>query len=553
MASQTGSKSKSRIVLPFAICLLILTPVTVYFFWRTPRSHSTGTTKGLQYTPGPIVGLHCKNVSTVTKCPECPKNFTVTRLAPQSVHIDHSRCPLDQPFTVYVYKQDAFPVLHATDVTEIEEILKETNSWTDNPSKACLFICVIGPAPKNTADNVITDKVHSLPHWNDGVNHVLIDVPEVGHTSPTVTSFGSALIADEMDSTQAGLLTPPVPHSKEKIAPPLLYENSQSHILYFEGESTTQNSVLSSWLDSGTLSAVNFNMKFSCNPVTYSGFDGEWGLCNNRKQRLRDCADSRFSLVLGAPLVGSVTLTRLVEALQCGAVPVIAGVKKLPFDSVINWNRAAVLLPTLPPPRDLSTLLTSFQPETLMEYRRQGRLLHELYFSSRKSVLRTIVSIMRSKFMHPPPPAQDFAGNVYKVNDDQSKIQPSFKFLNKFAIYTESLWNDPPGPFYMYPVTPYRTPYVPAMFNKPADDSPGSFMPPILKGDMFRSSLHGIHPSEGFTVVALTYHRSQHLAEFVKGFQGCAFLAKIVIVWNDEKDPSKDFRLPNIGVPIEVC
>ena len=549
-------RNRLQVTLVVIILLLILlAPFTVYYHWKSPRVHS----KGLSFTPNPMLEIDCNDGSRHHQCPSCPKNITVSISITEHDYIDHTRCPLNQPFLVYVYKQDEIPIRYMSDVAEIEAILKTTDSWTDTPSKACLFFCVIGPLPSAVNIEEMKDRLSSLPQWNDGVNHILVEIPEVGSGLSTLANFSSALIASGISSNSfmldfAHILTPPIPYSPTKLAPPALYQSSRTHVLYFEGESG--KGVLTSWLDSNILLNLKFNVKFTCEQhvgdIVHFGFAGEWGLCTSGDQRLRSCADSTFSLVLGAPHTSSITYVRLIEALRCGAVPVIVGVKQLPFDNVINWNKAGIILPDLISPPDLSALLKSFQPEALMEYRRQGRFLHETYFSSRKAVLYTIVAILRSRFMHPPPAAQEFSGKVFKVNNDHSKVPASPRFLHNYTIYSESLWNNPPGPFYMYPVTPYRVPFVSEMFNKPAVTSPDNFIPPILKGDSFRSSLHGIHPSEGFTVVALTYHRSQHLAEFVKGFEGCSFLAKIVIVWNDEKEPVKGFKLPDIGVPIEV-
>ena len=541
MAVRDGQRSCLRLVIVVTILsFLLLAPFTVYYLWRSPRLY----TKGLIFTPSPTLDFNCKNSNC--SCPVIDRN------------IDYTRCPLEQPFAVYVYRLNDIPLQYPSDITDVELILKETNSWTDTPSKACLFMCIIGPSPSNVEVAKVKLQLNSLPHWNGGINHVLIDIPVVGQVSSPIPSIGSSLVASghvvkDIRLNHLHMLTPPVSHSEIPIVPPPLYKTFRTHTLYFEGASSQR--VSTDWSNSATIKDLNFNVKFTCEQtgtVIQGNFDEEWALCVPREQRLRNCANSTFALVLGAPDTGPVTYTRLTEALRCGAVPVIIGVRQLPFDSVINWNKAAILLPVLILPHDLNNLLTSIQPETLMGYRHQGRFLHETYFSSRKSVLHTIVAIMRSRFMHLPPPAQDFSGKIFKVNDDDSTIPASPRFLSNYTIYSEDLWNSPPGPFFMYPVTPYRQPYISSMFYEPANNSQSYSKPPILKGVPFRSMLHGIHPSEGLTVVALTYHRSQHLAQFVKGFQGCSFLAKIVIVWNDEKEPDKNFKLPNIGVPIEV-
>jgi hypothetical protein len=543
MAAGDGKRSHLRLVIVITILsLLLLAPFTVYYLWRSPYLY----TKGLVFTPSPTLDLNCKN-NSFSKC-DCPK-------MDGSIAIDYTRCPLEEAFAVYVYRRDDVALQYPSDMTDIDSILKETDSWTDTPSKACLFVCIVGPSPSNVEENL---QLNSLPHWNGGINHVLINIPDIGQTSPPLASIGSSLVANgqavkDMRLNHLHMLAPPVSHSEIPIAPPSLYEISRTHTLYFEGVSS--QSVSTDWSNPAMMKDLDFNVKFTCErsgAVIRGTSDEEWALCTPQEQRLLNCANSTFALVLGAPDTSAITYTRLSEALRCGAVPVIVGVRQLPFDSVINWNKAAILLPFLSSPHDLSGLLTSLQPETLMGYRSQGRFLHETYFSSRKAVLHTIVAILRSRFMHPPPPAPDFNGKIFKVNDDDSTIPPSPRFLNNYTIYSEELWNNPPGPFFMYPVTPYRQPYVSSMFYKPTNNSPSYTKPPVLKGDPFRSTLHGIHPPEGLTVVALTYHRSQHLAQFVKGFQGCSFLAKIVIVWNDEKEPDKNFKLPNIGVPIEV-
>ena len=549
MAARDGRRNGLRPVIVVTILsLLLLALFTVYYVyvWKSPHLY----TKGLIFTPSPMLSTDCKNDS-FHRCP-CTVSATIT---PKDGNFDNTKCPLDQPFAVYVYRHEIVPLKYPSDVIDIEVLLKETNSWTDIPSKACLFVCVVGPLPMDIEVDDMDRRLDSLPYWNSGINHVLIDIPEVGQKPSAITNFSSILVANGLllDLNLLHILTPPVPYSQIPIVPPPLYQSVRAHILYFEGQSST--SVPIAWLDPDILQDLKFNVKFTCKHpggVIRGNFGEEWGLCTPQDQRLRKCTDSMFTLVLVAPYASAITYTRLTEALRCGAVPVIVGARRLPFDSVINWNKAAILLPKLISPHALSSLLTSFQPETIIDYRRQGRFLHETYFSSRKAVLYTISAILRSRFMHPPPPAEDFKGRVFKVNDDVSKIPPSPRFRNNYTIYSEDLWNNPPGPFLMYPVTPYRPPYVPSMYNKPANNSQGYSKPPVLKGKPFRSSLHGIYPSEGFTVVALTYHRSQHLAEFVKGFEGCSFLAKIVIVWNDEKEPDKSFKLPNIGVPIEV-
>ena len=153
-----------------------------------------------------------------------------------------------------------------------------------------------------------------------------------------------------------------------------------------------------------------------------------------------------------------------------------------------------------------------------MEYRRQGRFLVEMYIKDHTAV---IIAIARFKFHHPPSAVMDFSAKVFIVNNAKSKV----------PIYTEDLWNSPPD---MYPVTPHTPPYIPIMYNRQPDKimlgKASTFM-----DDSFRSSLHGNSQQECFTVVALTYNRTEHLPQFVKNFKDFRFLSKIMIVWNNKR------------------
>ena len=71
-------------------------------------------------------------------------------------------------------------------------------------------------------------------------------------------------------------------------------------------------------------------------------------------------------------------------------------------------------------------------------------------------------------------------------------------------------------------------------------------------GARFRKHLRGDYTEESFTIVTLTYHRNEQLLKMLASFEGCPYLAKVVVVWNNEEDPPRSMMWPNIGVPIEV-
>ena len=53
-------------------------------------------------------------------------------------------------------------------------------------------------------------------------------------------------------------------------------------------------------------------------------------------------------------------------------------------------------------------------------------------------------------------------------------------------------------------------------------------------------------------VVTLTYSRQDLLIQMIKSLEGVRFLHKVIIIWNNPDRPTRNFKLPSIGVPIEV-
>jgi len=70
--------------------------------------------------------------------------------------------------------------------------------------------------------------------------------------------------------------------------------------------------------------------------------------------------------------------------------------------------------------------------------------------------------------------------------------------------------------------------------------------------EQYRKQLYGHFSHEGFTLVTMTYHRNERLLQFLASFEACPYLAKVVVVWNNEEDPPSNMTWPDIGVPVEV-
>ena len=437
-------------------------------------------------------------------------------------------CPMDKPFLVYVYDTPGNSGLQNSEVmASLIKDLQLGNSWTDDPVSACIFVLVIGPWSEAVSPEDVNSLIHSLPHWQTYSNrHVLVELsPSNSKSRPfsIQVKTGAALVATSYFSTQHinYTLIPPLltKSGYHNILPPTdgLIAKTRKMFLYFEGEMENYES---------SLTIVNICNQFpksfcslKCRVRREEGaLDNEWSLCNNATDRLRSCQQAVFALVpCGSEgEVGPASFTRLLEALECGAVPVVVGNcdnGQLPFGEVIEWKDLAIFTS-----KELFTKLTLKNQTNLRKYRQRGLFIYNNYFSSELRIVESLIAIVRSHSNHPPMWYSDYIPNGLVNTMPRIAAAPIVRNITKYK-YSESVWNTSPGPFY-------------SQNSHPANQS----------------------LSEKFTIVILTYHRERDLLQLVWRLKNCPFLDKVVIVWNNEKNWThpKQYKWPNIGSPIEV-
>lgn len=500
--------------------------------------------------------------------------------------LDFSKCPLHRPFLVYVYNKhhrysNLFPLRDQRPVDELVASLDEVDSLTSDPTMACVFVAVVGPLTQPLSQSDLEEKIHSLPQWSGGANHVLIELSLYnGNSLLRDIDTGRAVVAHGVTAnthqqTENSILLPPITiYDQDKP----LWEGLPHHLpanrqflVYFEGQLSQDKSQPAS-SDLEIITAVlsdkvkdKLFMKTSCS-TTASDFEhvfpGEWLLCGSAERRHSQLLHATFSLVLGSGghgLSGPQTYTRLVEALRYGAIPVIVGVGRLPLDTVIDWKLAAVLIPSSQQLGQIHLYLRSFSDESILSFRRQGRFLWETYFSSSYQMLNSVVSIVRYWFHHPPPVARDQATVTRLASIPGGNRQvPSPKFQHNFTIYTSELWNSPPGPFYMYPSTPFQSAPVSGSQYVGLSEQQLLHLPQHvveaggITGPNFEDYLLGNTPEEQFTVVMLTYERNEVLLQALERLSDLDGLSKVVVVWNNPSPPPSNMHWPDIGVPLEV-
>ena len=558
-----------------------------------------------QATKSPVVVVNLPAMTTREQLQQEPPGQLSRRTSPRDTHtcfeehcFDYSRCPLTEPFSVYVYNQhhpNLFDLQEPGVVRAMLSSLQRQHALITDPTKACVLVVLIGPLRADMDEESLQGKLSSLSHWDGGRNHLVIDLAyqNSSRLDPAPhASLGHAIFARSYSSTsEAGtsdILLPPITDHQEstrQTLPPFLPALRQTLIL-FEGtlsagrtDSATDSTLpplgrggvgisnrlltsLQQTLTANTRDKVAITANCSTAGVKEVSGNrlGEWLLCGSARNRGRGLSQATFSLVVGSRSgsVGPITYARLLEGLRYGAVPVILGVKHLPFGSVLDWSKAAVILP----PTSLGQLhyiLRNIDRDTILQYRRQGRFLWETYFSSHQAVISTVLALLRQRTLHPPPPAAEYVPptTLASIQGD-NRVLHSPEFLYNFTSYTESFWNSPPGPFHMYPTTPFKPAPISGTRYAGMDPAQVPNLPQHviaaggITGPFFEDYLLGDVPEEQFTVVMLTYERNEVMLEALGRLRDLDHLAKVVVVWNSPKPPPPDMKWPDIGAAIDV-
>ena len=451
--------------------------------------------------------------------------------------------PLSRKFLVYVY--NSFHEANNRSSTPISELtsslvndLQLGDSWTDDPASACIFVVVVGLWRDTISSGDVSTMIHSLPHWKEySHRHVLVELLYSNNVS-RIFEADCALLATSYSPIQnanSHIRIPPVVTSQVEntIIPPTGHLMSQKikFSLYFEGELEDQQR---SEADSKLFSVCehfssNSSCSFKCNASRERGaLEREWSLCNTATDRLAKCQKALFALVPCGMEgeVGPVTFTRLIEALQCGAVPIVVGdcVNRLPFSEVIEWKEAAIVVP----PEELSPNLIHVHnsQKNIRKYKERGLFLYTTYFSSGLKIVESLIAILRNRSGYSPMWYRDYISEtLLNTMPRKPTIPPPHHFQ-----CPQQMWNSPPGPFYSHA-------YIPEQSSALDNQLPSAQL-----------------SEEKFTVVIITYHRVKPLMNVLVRLKDCPYLDKVVIVWNNEPtfQHPKELKWPDIGVPVEV-
>jgi len=501
--------------------------------------------------------------------------------------LDFSRCSVTSQFPVYLYPTD-------DDQSSLHSQLSSGPYLTTQPSSACLYVAIVGPHTT----------LHSLPYWaGDGRNHLLV----ISHSSLlTGQATGRAMVVTSVAMSgqfrpQFDLVMPPLVQGLKEDPPwaryPVLVPVIREFLLIFDGQQKLEQK-LSPALDEvvrqdrqvvATLQDMKtkgtsdkFLFSFSCKEVdlTVDVMETDWSLCEDSTSRQERLKKATFCLILppsNRSVISSEAIqVRLVECLQAGSIPVVLSQDiVLPLSEVIDWTKAAIILP-VQRITELHFLLRTFPHSDIFTLKRQGRLVMETYLSSAGNMFQSLLGVVRHRLAIPALPFVDTPSpSVFNtsfspqlmdhlpadVEPDESlgPLEPPFpspSFKRNYSTilsHSSHTWNTV---FSTHLAAPH-TPWEPVLPTEAKFHGSGLGFRPICGGEggagrEFSQALGGNTPQEQFTVVMLTYEREQVLMNSLARLYGLPYLNKVVVVWNSPRPPASDLQWPDIGVPIHV-
>ncbi|XP_057374862.2 exostosin-3-like [Daphnia carinata] len=504
--------------------------------------------------------------------------------------VDFSRCSLISNFPVYIY-----PFNGEGYEERISASLSQTFNYnphiTSNSQEACLFIYV-----NSSPESELRKNLQNLSHWaGDGRNHIIFNIgffPKempslISHAVNENSTFGRAMIVQSVFHTYRphfDLLVPPLlgpPGSDVWYDLPSLTPARRRYLLSYSGHLQSSSEVQKT-LEQLTASSTSdeFYFEFQC---FHPKNESDSSLCGTIQTRSAVLQQSTFVLIPLPPtdLTSLAVQLRLYEALKYGSIPIMVGNHNakflLPYEDVIDWNRALIKLPTSRLP-ELHFYARAVTDRDILAMRRQGRVLWEKYFGSIQSIVDSVIAVFRHRIGIPPPAILDepspsvfnesfvplkTEAAIQDINGDLDEnlgpIEPAYpspKFQRNLTfslLHGYEMWNTWTHPFHLFP----QTPYDPVMPSDAKFLGSGLGFRPIAggsggSGKEFSENLGGNLPREQFTIVILTYEREQVLIESVARLNGLPYLHKVVVVWNSPRPPSPDLKWPEIGVEVHV-
>lgn len=526
------------------------------------------------------------NVSRSLRENETAIESTSSHIKYISPAFDYYNCPLTSQFRFSLIETEEQTVDQRAQMRKnvLAKILKADPRYTDDLKRACLVI--------------IFDKSDLLNRRIEGRNLLVIESVD-SSSNASVPYPMNAAIASSQFTRQSfrhrfDLILPSVWLDPDDFTSIVGRMPAHSPIkrkylaAYFgptqpedEGISIKMKKILQAIHRSSV--SDQFLFVYNCSSSMYSQ-------CHEEKPRMLELT----SFLIIAPPEGyyahGTTSEETYLALSKGVIPVILVDNNLglPFDEVIDWRRAVIMLPRARLP-EIHFILKSYGAADLYELKYHGKRIFENYMATSKQILDTLITVFHTeRFQYPLLPIQNAETRQYYQNDmlldtncttkicmdskadsvsslisteilgPRERPLKSSTYLRNFSTILNShyeLWNNPAhNPFRSFPSHP-RDPIPPSEYKFLSQDNGYRPIGEGLggSGSEFARAIGGDYPNEQFTVVLLTYEREVILLKTLERLKGMAFLNKIVVIWNSiNHPPSHELVWPDVGVPVVV-
>ncbi|KAK5639015.1 hypothetical protein RI129_011507 [Pyrocoelia pectoralis] len=506
-------QAKKRYLLVFVSCAFL-----AYCYFGGYRLKSEISDTEINFLPD-FVDLETVRTGSAIRHKERPISESTNECRMETC-FDFSRCHKD--FRVYIYPPDD-SLVPSHSYQKLLSVLEESRYYTNDPTKACLFVLSLDTLDR---DRLSTDyvrnlqiRIQRLPYWNNGQNHVIFNLysgtwPDYAENGLDFDT-GMAILAKasvSINSIRSGFdISIPLFHKKhpEKGGEPgFVVSNNfplnKSYLLAFKGKryvhgigSETRNALFHLHNERDIVMVTTCRHGKSWKDMKDERCDED-----NKEYDRYDyevlLQNSTFCLVPRGRRLGSY---RFLEALQAGCIPVLlSNGWALPFAQVIDWSKAVVwaderLLLQVP------NTVRSISPTNILELRQQTQILWEKYFSSIEKIVFTTLEIIRER-------------------------------LPKQTPRDGTVWNNSPGALLTLP-----------QFS----DSPLQF--PFTVEESLDQFTAVIYCQLGSLVVP-----SSPLYRLITSVARSKYIARIIIVWSNDKSPPPKGRWPSLPsrIPLNV-
>ncbi|CAG9537824.1 unnamed protein product [Cercopithifilaria johnstoni] len=481
--------------------------------------------------------------------------ITTPSVASFEAVFDFSKCSIAGNFGIYIYKPGENASEHAMNYYNL---FSQFRIVTNRPNDACILFAFV--------DN--TNDVKYLKYWNNGRNHVLLNVginPLSYYPNSIIVSapYDHRNFKDNFDIS-LNVRVPNYNKDRWKQLSSLL-PLTRKYLLSCVGAVSEEISLaVKEQLELLATSAESVGdrvfLDTSCK--------------QNCTSRNNIYIESMFSLILFQSGQSPTTAfhDQLLAALQYGAIPVITTLQPpLPFMEWLDWRLAVYTLPLQRLP-ELHFILRSFAPSDILEMRRQGRFLLENYLIDKKVVSETLIAALRFRIGVPGEQtvaiqANPLFGNqqftaphliLVKPVDEEylgpreapHKSSPYTHNFTSLQMYSYYWWNNFGSVASRSLEYIINEPPFPSQFEY-GEGLEWGFRPiaPPASGATFSSALGGNRPREQFTVVLLTYQRDAVLASALERLNNMPYLNKVLVIWNG-REPPLERSWPRLHVPV---